>query len=142
MIEKEFVSYEIASQLKEIEFDEECLAGWEKFWNGFQIHIPSGHHSSVSKIPFYKKYSASNEHIIKAPLYQQVISWFLERKIWINIFAIDNWNSWTFDIVMEDIMQPFYVQFDEKELGFSSYEEAREAAILKAIEEYKNLNIK
>jgi hypothetical protein len=75
-----------------------------------------------------------------APLYQQVISWFLERKVWINIFAIDNWNSWTFDIVMEDIMKPFYVCFDGKELEFSSYEEAREAAILKAIEEYRNLS--
>ena len=127
MIEKEFVSYEIASQLKEIGFNEECMG-----WYNPDLMITA---KNIKQQDLHWEYYL-------APLYQQVISWFLERKVWINIFPIDNWNSWTFDIVMEDCLAPFYTEFDGKELEFSSYEEAREAAILKAIEEYKNLNIK
>lgn len=134
MIEKEFVSYEIASQLKEIGFNEECFNMYFRTSKNF-----AKFDGKIHKNIYCKGKTCSG---ITAPLYQQVISWFLERKIWISVFPIDNWNSWTFDIVMEDIMKPFYVCFDGKELEFSSYEEAREAAILKAIEEYKNLNIK
>ena len=142
---EQFVTREIASALKEIEFDENCLAGYENYLDSYLLHITVGKHTSVTKIPFYKKTSASNAHVLKAPLWQQVIDWFIsEHDMFLNIF------KWEVKYYLSDELQPPKYLFDldkysdytgdyiyqsiTDELKYNSYKEAREQAILKAIE--------
>ena len=74
-MKKLFVPYELALKLKEKGFDEPCIAvyreGKLKFpvTGNFDLTNSIIHHSSD----------------ITAPLYQQVIGWFIEKDIWFNI---------------------------------------------------------
>ena len=72
-MKNQFCSYEIAKQLKELGFDEECLASYHN-----------------TKIIGYEKESwlvlngdsdqfLESTFICKAPLWQQVIDWFKEK---------------------------------------------------------------
>ena len=145
-MKSQFVTYEIAKSLKELEFDEPCLAGYENFDCGIQLHIPAGKHSSVSKIPFYKNYSKQNTHIVKAPLWQQVIDWFREKyEVDINIYIkkVSNGNIaiYVFSIffIAEHPDKKWYnesLDYDSQKenVDFVRYSTAREQAILKAIE--------
>ena len=60
---KEFIPYEQALALKELGFDEPCLATYHKELNTI--------------IPIYAKYT--NQDVLKAPLYQQAFRWFREK---------------------------------------------------------------
>jgi len=64
---KEFVPYDIALELREIGFNEECF----KYWN----------HSYSRNNPHKDLSLFQNEHIntVKAPLFQQVFRWFREK---------------------------------------------------------------
>jgi len=66
-MEKLFVSYEIALQLKEKGFNEPCLASYEKSNNKIEFNIVNS--------PFQVK----TDDIWLTPLYQQVIDWFREK---------------------------------------------------------------
>jgi hypothetical protein len=66
-MEKEFVTYEIASELKELGFDEPCLEAYDK--NGMLYH---SHKTD-------KLFTTLNSNLstqCSAPLYQQVFGWF------------------------------------------------------------------
>ncbi len=65
-MEKEFVPYELALELKELGFDEECFA----FYNTTQMLIVS---------EFLWKNSFSKDSSIVAPLLQQAFRWFREK---------------------------------------------------------------
>lgn len=120
---EQFVSYEIALKLKELGFNEPCLASYEEEF----LNIDS---SDINKNFEWSEYS----DCCSVPLWQQVLDWFLDKKILIQIPAIDDWNRWAVTIYMEDISCPFYLASNLEYSEFDSYEEAREAAILKAIE--------
>jgi len=62
-MEKEFIPYEQALELKELRFNEKCLATYHK-----ELH---------TIIPIYAEYT--NQDVIKAPLYQQAFRWFREK---------------------------------------------------------------
>jgi hypothetical protein len=64
-MEKEFVSYEIALELKQLDFDEPCLASWNFRTKDFYYN------GQPSKF--------SSEDVIQLPLYQQVFTWFREK---------------------------------------------------------------
>ena len=63
-MKKEFVTYEIALNLRELGFDKPCLATYHK-----DLH---------TIIPIFAKFT-NQKHILKAPLWQQVIDWFREK---------------------------------------------------------------
>ena len=114
---EQFVTYEIALKLKEIGFNEPCFARFNK--GNFQMN----------KLGDWYKHNSGeiDKSYLSASLWQQVIDWFRinhNYDIWIEhynkddtyIFQCPQWNS-------------------TKILGyFKTYEEAREKAILKAIE--------
>ena len=89
-MKKQFVTYEIALKLKELGFDEECLAWFDE---NKEIQIAPD---------VYKKWTSkplTNLNIIKvfnidcitAPLYQQVTDWIREKhNIHIEIELTDN----------------------------------------------------
>ena len=111
-MEKEFVTYEIALALKELGFDEECLMLWEHtdFW------------TNLIRPEEFKK--IVSERYCNAPLWQQVIDYFREEhNIIIDVAEIyKGLGNYHFALNLE------WEYFE------GTYYEAREAAILKAIE--------
>jgi hypothetical protein len=115
-MEKLFVDYATAKQLKEKGFDEECMG----YYNGENLQI-------IALVPL-SSLNINNKNI-DAPLYQQVIDWFREKhKIHI---TIDNWNGWCYTI--EDV--PFTKSLVDGTLNYPSsiYYEAMNAAITEAL---------
>ena len=119
-MQEQFVTYEIALKLKELGFDEECLKLWEH--TEFYTVLVSPRE--------YKK--VISERFIKAPLWQQVIDWFREKhnmSILIPSFRISDKEL----AVTWRIMSTNFGNINA-DMILTSYEEAREQAILKAIE--------
>ena len=115
-MKKQFVTYEIALKLKELGFDEECCGAYMIRTNGdkafSQIHFMK---------PNYSKWD------VYAPLWQQIIDWFREtHRYFIYITHREGKYGWKIDsdISYEDFSDTIY----------NTYEEAREKAILKAID--------
>ena len=71
-MEKEFVSYEIALALKELGFDEPCICGYNDY------HLLRSKISSSFDGDFVK-WDEKYDKDLKAPLYQQVFTWFREK---------------------------------------------------------------
>jgi hypothetical protein len=123
-MKNEFVSPEQALALQEIDFDEPCLAYWNFYTNALN----------------YNSYprTFSSEDVIQLPLKQQVFRWFRKRKMLGEITTIDDWNFWSFQIILEDTMSAFFIaHVDSHE--YSAYEEAEIACINKLIEIAKTL---
>ena len=138
-MKSQFVSYEIALALKELGFDEPCIARFNS--DGNLIILRQTATSVMSLVSTIKNSEDITLFIgdvvtpICAPLWQQVIDWFREKhQIIIAIhayhdLAIDGVNQilWDFTIwdkEWNDVSDYTY---------YHSYEEAREAAILEAI---------
>jgi hypothetical protein len=87
-----FVSYEIAVALKELDFDEPCIAKWTIYNQGDPIELyPES--QNFFKGPYFETcqnsdyLSGDEKDKIAAPLYDQIIDWFRERHnlvLWIS----------------------------------------------------------
>jgi hypothetical protein len=122
-MEKEFVSYEQAVALKELRFDEQCLA-WH---NSNRLFID---------IDIYENYNSKTqyEYCCSIPLKQQVFRWFREKKLhntfpsiiqtrnWATLYRIVEWHPGndSTSIITSDY--------------YDTYEEAENACIDKLIE--------
>jgi hypothetical protein len=112
-MEKEFVSYEIALELKQLGFDEPCIA----FYNGRFLDFKIWNDDGFKEDP---------DIFISAPLYQQVFRWFREKygvyarpdKFDVDKWWVD-WGDWNSSI-------------------YGTYEEAEHEWLLKMIEIAKN----
>ena len=131
-MKEQFVTYEIALKLKELGFDEFCFA---HYFNGDLITKTAILKSSTMQYYQQNNINPSNQYKDKnctAPLWQQVIDWFREVK---NI----NVEVW-YDNTQDDGFPWLYeIYIDNKEHQhdgsyYDSFYEAREQAILKAIE--------
>jgi len=122
---KEFIPYEQALELKELGFNEEC----------FGYYVGNELITSINDI-----FNTTEILIISAPLYQQAFRWFREKKIFGAVVPIDDWDYWGITILEQDCMAPFYVSYmsdmDYKE--FSTHEEAELNCLKKLIETLKN----
>ncbi len=137
-MKKQFTTYEIALKLKELGFDEPCMGLWRliDFDPVFNITTDRRYSTSQAKTSYIH-----GETAILAPLWQQVIDWFrTKHNLWIDSPIPDKWNNGMFSIKLvsidnsiileEYVDQPYWRIYR----CFKTYEEAREAAILKAIE--------
>jgi len=140
---KEFIPYEQALELKELGFNEECFGCYELAEvrdyknNGLEIR----NEIVLNTLNGYRKYDDESQTC--APTFSQAFRWFREKKILVEIKAIDDWNSWGFKIFEEDCMSPFYMSYyDYDDLNeYHTYEEAELACLKKLIEtakKYKN----
>ena len=139
-MEKQFVTYEIAVALKKLGFDEPCLGYFNIEYNSF-----NGEHKGkliLGQKPEYltcqkKMHYIFGQQICLAPLWQQVKEWFREKhNTHIEISFIEDeddydvkQNLWYF--IINDMIN---FDIEEDYTYYHSYEEAREAAIWKAIE--------
>jgi hypothetical protein len=117
-MEKEFVTYEQALALKELGFDEDCLAFYNgKFLNSTDYNFDNGNSKDIGLC-------------ITAPLKQQVFRWFREKYELHHMIIIDS-DTNTFDAgVFGELVTPFL----EEDTIFHTYEEAENACIDKLLE--------
>ena len=143
-MKEQFVTYEIALVLKELNFEEDCMAcftsklndnTFNQFWYSDQIWDNSDFHPSPRMC---KNSDFGNEKSCTAPLWQQVIDWLLtEKKISVYVGAtfISGYTNPFWNVVTPT---DYYIS-EKVYSGFSNtLLEAKEKAILKAIELIKN----
>jgi hypothetical protein len=107
-MEKEFIPYEQALALKELGFDEPCMAGYD-----------------ISTNQLFIGYEHNHDFYTQAPLYQQAFRWFREEynlPAWI----YESEGKWFWKIVKGD--------FWEQNQKPYTYEEAQLECLKKLIE--------
>ena len=122
-MKNQFVTYEIALALKELGFDE-----ISRFSHETSLYSNRGHHVFYANYGFYA--SGLGDGYIYAPLWQQVIDWLREKHGMIIL-------PFMFDELREDYFSYRIVRRQGNinvHYPYKSYYEAREQAILKAIE--------
>jgi hypothetical protein len=126
MIDKDFITYELALELKQLGFDESCLGSY--YHAGKKLDIPAGF-----------KYINHGEYTVLAPTYSQAFRWFRE-KFGYNCFiptALKD-NKWYYFIEnLNDRTNDSEPEFTPK---FKTYEEAELACLRKLIEIVKGGN--
>jgi hypothetical protein len=123
---KEFIPYEQALALKELGFDEPCLASW----NFYTKELNYNSQPSIF----------TSEDVIQLPLYQQAFRWFREK-----------YPNIEFSLPLKKqkdlgIFWGVFIQTENDNFGksygsnFKTYEEAELACFIKLIEIVKNNN--
>ena len=118
-LKKQFIPYELALELKELGFDEECFR----------------HYTEDNKMLLG---SANTKYYTLAPLYQQVFDFFRNKynihTSFKPVFGEKNYNKYKCNIyVNERIVQVMKYEFPDNPY-FDSYEEARLECLKKLIE--------
>ena len=111
-MQKEFIPYELALELKELGFDEPCLA----FYDGKetnQVYYNSVRNGSGDYEPF-----KNNERLkwFGAPLYQQAFRWFREK------YQIYSW---------------IYIEYKPFKFGYHCFSNIRRGVGLGKVSEYQ-----
>ena len=132
-MKRQFCSYEIALKLKELGFDEECIAVYTKYNNNSKTELfpklqdfSKGYFNTAIN-SYYEKEKIK---VICAPLWQQVIDWFDTKGIFITIRPYYH----------STIMKYGWILDHGKLLtggNFNSRYEATENAIIEAIKLYE-----
>ena len=142
---KEFVNYDIALELKELGFDEPCFAMWTTGLTEFETSNVSPPRIFSSKFKLNDTQSCTSYiNNLKyfgtaAPLYQQVFRWLLDKHNLYGIIIPTVTMDWTFKTmtVAQDMVEvPPYNHVDA--CDYSSREEAELACLIKLIEIVKS----
>ena len=129
---QEFIPYKQALALKELGFDEPCLAYYQKSAViGDATILPIQIRNKASNFND-NEYSKMGVPFCSAPLYQQAFRWFREKHGLIySIGHIGHTNTWAYEIINMRIAGPDY--------GYGeTYEEAELECLKKLIEIVKN----
>ena len=125
-MEKEFVPYEQALALKELGFDEPCLAQYKKYDVGeATLDIGFSKNEIISKFENLILFCSS-------PLYQQAFRWFRDKydlRIW-----IESSSPIKFDYTIATSNTSFSNMSFEDDIFYDSYEEAELECLKKLIE--------
>lgn len=125
---KHFVTYEIALKLKELGFDEECIASYCLFKDKENPEL--GYAEELYGLVDNQRYNSNTNTIfegeISAPLWQQAIEWFVNKHLIFVTFEIHIIGGWK--IHKTDKTNPISIDTS------ISYYQGREEALLKAIE--------
>jgi hypothetical protein len=130
---KEFIPYEQALELKQLGFDEECFGFFNikgKFIKDFGITKDIMDNLGLQHLELV-------ENICVSPTYQQAFRWFREKYnlrsfVDTRVYDVDSPNQWIYDFQIKMgngvDTQPFYSG------DFDTYEEAELACLIKLIE--------
>lgn len=131
-MKKEFVTYKIALKLKELGFNEECFGFYKTSLNDTdpELNIIVCNYNSGKYITIPEEFHED------APLWQQAIDFFRE-KYDIHVSVPNYYDGWKIDI--RGFKQNINLGYQSKPgLCLENYYDAREEAILKAIELVQN----
>jgi hypothetical protein len=126
---REFIPYEQALALKELGFDEECIATFTD--SKLMVH---GKQSldSIKGSGLHNRHLGTSGRIITAPLYQQAFRWFREKYNFCYFIRGNNFDGYTYNIDNLGILR--YKFEIEYRFTFRTYEEAELACLIKLIE--------
>ena len=133
-MENQFVTYEIALKLKELGFDEKCVASYYTY----DIkNFSKGKYDYRGKFEF--DYSTEDQYIVNsnetyyvsAPLWQQVIDWFDKKDIHIMVQFPQSISGC---VGMISTIEKSMILVDKPGTIWTNRNEFYKAAILKAIE--------
>jgi hypothetical protein len=128
-MKNEFIPYGQALALKELGFNEPCLAFWDgKNTDAFyfnNIRDASGDYTPFQKHDRLKWFGA--------PLYQQVFRWFREKHGMLGCIEFVE-PEYGGDYGYKLYYKPGHLHIDHWNKGFKSYEEAEQACLDKLIE--------
>jgi hypothetical protein len=125
-MDKEFIPYEQALELKELGFDEGCIATYQKL----PMLMPVLSLGEKNK-DFYKCIRVPLKYNIQAPLYQQAFRWFREKEGYHIDLFVDDDKTFGFCITYFT----YTARVDNPiQRGFNTYEEAELACLKKLIE--------
>jgi len=119
---KEFVTYQIALDMKSIGFGEPCLA----YYNKKELFS----FTQICNEPLKGHYIKMSNRLC-APLYQQAFRWFREKYDIDVVIGVAYDKGKTFYLRIETSPTSGYQYFDSK---FKTYEEAELACLIKLIE--------
>lgn len=128
-----FVPYEIAVQLKEIGFDEPCMAYYDltimkrRLLIGLKEIVTHANFIRSSLWNIHNINGIDAKEVCSAPTWEQVKKWFREKGYESNVRAY-------FGCYYGTIGESEDIQLEQEK----TYEEAQEKLILKLIEVYKN----
>jgi hypothetical protein len=127
---KEFIPYEQALELKELGFDEECLGYYHTTLSSSDVDLVLG----KTHNRFYHLVGIPEDFNTLAPLYQQAFRWFREKYGIVGIVKFGT-QEFTYNIYNNDAIG----LLTKDSLDFNgTYEEAEIACLKKLIELVKN----
>jgi hypothetical protein len=129
---KEFIPYEQALELKKLEFDEPCFGYYVSFTDNKEIPF------KLIQLQSEKEHFKWVDNVCHAPTFSQAFRWFRDKKMLGEIRPIDNWDVWGFTIHMKDMTSPFFLAHSSIYTEYKTYEEAELACLKKLIEIVKN----
>lgn len=142
-MKEQFCSYEISLKLKELGFDEECLGLFKEDKSFFFCDVFAFRESYTESefkdnlcCDLYYKNSIILDNLVSAPIWQQAEQWFRDTHNYhIAVYRLNN--KWCGEVY--DILRQCYITSNAFDgVLYDTYEEAREQAILKAIELCQN----
>jgi len=146
----QFVTYEMALKLKELGFKEKCFTLYSnsgKLLNLYKLEINDLEELSEFeelKDLIDKAYCKNplESNYVAAPLYQQVLKWLRDKKIFIEIVTGENDNKENYFIgyVVSNHLEES--SDEEVDVEFLTYEEALDDAILEALNQLEILYVK
>jgi hypothetical protein len=119
---KEFVPYEQALELKELGFDEPCFGWW---------------FADEETLIIEKSNKSTSENIIQAPTYSQAFRWFREKYgIFVSIVpnrhgSLDSFIGWIYVPLNGSTKD---INVGDYKIGFNTPEEAELACLIKLIQ--------
>jgi hypothetical protein len=122
-MEKEFIPYKLALELKELGYDEPCLMYWYEASNGYVL---------------VNKKDQTFQPYTNAPLYQQAFRWFREKygyNCFVTSSILDGGKWYYFRENLNDREDDSEPELTPK---FDTYEEAELECLKKLIEIVKN----
>lgn len=129
-MEEIFVSLEIAQKLKEISFDEPCIA----YYQNNDLHIEEGlcNYNGISQVQFEREPPVSEWY--SAPTWEQVFKWFRERGLIGEVQGLFSGTNFFYEIrrIKDNLKERIDI-----ENYYSNYEEVRKKLALKMIKIYK-----
>lgn len=121
-MKEQFVTYEIAKELKLLGFNEHCLAWYVD--KDFYIMAPEHIELCLN--------SKTKNRYITAPLWQQVIDWFrVNHDLYLSTQLGNGDEPW-YSYLITNVSNTSFIE--DANQSWKTFEEAREQAILKAIE--------
>lgn len=134
-MKKQFVTYKIALELKELGFNELCSAYW------FKHEYKSEKEQLIWSLVADCDYNSISNSEVSAPLWQQAEEWFRDKHnfhivIWYNELT----KRWRIDSIIDMSCINFYDHNGDNYGEHSTYPEVREDAFSRVIEMIKTKN--